>query len=315
MTWEKSNMMHSKTSGEGQNEVFRVLSLDGGGVRGIFVAKILSLIEKNLQLKAHEAFDLIVGTSTGSIIAGSIAVKYNLTKLVEDYHENAPKIFHKRSPFGGLWHSKYNSKILEEFLYNRLGDIELGKIEKPLILNATNASIGDVHIFKSSYQKKEREGDYARDGNIPLFKAVLASCAAPIYFDPVNIDGTLVCDGGIWANNPSLVGYTDARKNFQAKKIKILSLGTGKTRKIYLPSKRWGYFSGWKKDNLVDFAMLCQTTFPQNVLELLYPDDILRVNPEIGNYELDDCQNVPKLIELAKSEFVKRASKIEKFLH
>lgn len=308
-------MMHSKTSGEGQTEVFRVLSLDGGGVRGIFVAKILSLIEKKLQLKAHEAFDLIVGTSTGSIIAGSIAVKYDLARLVEDYHENAPKIFQKRFSFCGLWRSKYNSKILEEFLFNRLGDIKLGEIEKSLILNATNASVGDFHIFKSSYQKKQRGGDYARDGNIPLFKAVLASCAAPIYFDPVNIDGTLVCDGGIWANNPSLVGYTDARKNFQAERIKILSLGTGKTRKVYLPSNRWGYLSGWKKDNLVNFAMLCQTTFPQNVLKLLYPDDILRINPEIEDYKLDDCRNVPKLIKLAKSEFVERASEIEKFLH
>lgn len=308
-------MMHSKTSGEGQTEVFRVLSLDGGGVRGIFAAKILSLIEKKLQLKTHEAFDLIVGTSTGSIIAGSIAVKYDLARLVEDYHENAPKIFQKRFSFCGLWHSKYNSKILEEFLLNRLGDIKLGEIEKPLILNATNASIGDVYIFKSSYQKKQRGEDYVRDGNIPLFKAVLASCAAPIYFDPVNIDGTLVCDGGIWANNPSLVAYTDARKNFPAKKIKILSLGTGETRKIYLPSKRWGYLSGWKKDNLVDFAMLCQTIFPQKVLELLYHDDILRINPEIEDYKLDDCRNVPKLIELAKGEFTKHASEIAKFLH
>lgn len=308
-------MTHSKTSGEGQTEVFKVLSLDGGGVRGIFAAKILSLIEKKLQLKTHEAFDLIVGTSTGSIIAGSIAVRYDLAQLVEDYHENAPKIFQKRFGFCRLWHSKYNCKILEEFLYNRLGDIKLGEIEKPLILNATNVSIGDVYIFKSSYQKKQRGGDYVRDGNTPLFKAVLASCAAPTYFDPVNIGGTLVCDGGIWANNPSLVAYTDARKNFQAKKIKILSLGTGKTRKIYLPSKRWGYLSGWKKGNLVDFAMLCQTTFPQKVLELLHPDDILRINPEIENYELDDCQNVPKLIELAKGEFVKRASEIAKFLH
>ena len=284
-------------------------------MRGIFAAKILSLIEKKLQLKAHETFDLIVGTSTGSIIAGSIAVKYDLARLVEDYHENAPKIFQKRFSLGGLCHSKYNRKILEEFLYNRLGDIKLGEIEKPLILNATNASVGDVHIFKSSYQKKQRGRDYVRDGNVHLFKAVLASCAAPIYFDPVNIDGTLVCDGGIWANNPSLVGYTDARRNFQAERIKILSLGTGKTRKTYLPSKRWGYLSGWKKDNLVDFAMFCQTTFPQNVLELLCHDDILRINPEIENYKLDDCRNVPKLIELAKSEFAKQASEIEEFLH
>lgn len=296
------------------NKPFKILSIDGGGVRGVFAAKILSLMETKLHIDLYEEFDLIVGTSTGSIIAAAIAMKYDLTQLVEDYLGNASKIFQKRISFFGLLRSKYDSKFLADFLFSRLGDIPLGKIEKPLIFNATNVSVGDVHIFKSSYQQRQRKGDYVRDGEVPLHKAVLASCSAPIYFDPVDINGTLVCDGGIWANNPSLVGYTDAIRNFQTDKIKILSLGTGQAKQVYRAAKIWGFLTGWKKTKLVDFLMSCQTKFPQNILSLIDPERILRINPDIDNYELDNYENVPTLIELAKAEFTRDNTKISTFL-
>ncbi len=154
-----------------------------------------------------------------------------------------------------------------------------------------------------------------RDGGVPLYKAVLASCAAPTYFDPIDINGTLVCDGGIWANNPSLVGYTDAIKNFQANNIKILSLGTGEAKQVYRQSKRWGFLTGWEKTKLVEFMMSCQTTFPQNVLNLIDSEKILRIDTEIENYGLDDCKNLNTLRELAKNEFTKRNREIHDFLH
>lgn len=296
------------------NKPFRVLSIDGGGVRGIFPAKILALMEEELHINIHDTFDLVVGTSTGSIIAGSIAIKNSLAELVDDYCNNAPKIFLKRWYACGLLRSKYSRKTLEEFLRNRLRDITLEEIPKPLILNASNVSTGDVYVFKSIYQQTQRGGDYVRDGKVPLYKAVLASCAAPTYFDPVNISGTLVCDGGVWANNPSLVGYTDAINNFGAGNIRILSLGTGQIRQAYQVAAAWGFLSGWKRAQLVDFLMSCQTKFPQNVLELLDPSKILRISPEIGNYGLDKCENIPTLIELAKSEFTARNGEILKFL-
>ena len=294
---------------------FNVLSIDGGGVRGVFAAKMLSLIETKLDVDIHEAFDLIVGTSTGSIIAGAIAIKYDLTQLVDDYQKNASKIFQKRISFGGSLRSKYSSEPLSDFLQEKLGDIKLGEIAKPLILNATNVSVGDVYVFKSAYQRERRKGDYVRDGEVPLYKAILASCAAPTYFDPVDIDGTLVCDGGIWANNPSLVGYTDAISNFQAKNIRILSVGTGHNQKIYQHSKKWGLTNGWGKSKLVDFMMSCQTKFPQNVLQLIDKDSIFRINPKIDNYGLDNYRNIPTLTELAKNRFTGANAKIADFLN
>ncbi len=295
-----------------RDKTFKILSIDGGGVRGVFAAKMLELIETKLGIDICNTFDLIVGTSTGSIIAATIAIEHSLTQLVDDYLKNAPKIFRKRLSLH--FRSKYDLTPLANFLHDRLGDIKLGKIEKPLILNATNVSVGGVYIFKSSYQHQQRKGDYVRDGEVPLYKAVLASCAAPIYFDPVDINGTLVCDGGIWANNPSLVGYTDAIRNFQANNIKILSLGTGTAKKIYQPEKKWGFLTGWKKTKLVEFVMSCQTAFPQNVLYLLDSGKILRIDTEIENYGLDNHRNMTILVELAKSEFTKHNTEIRDFL-
>lgn len=298
-----------------KDKVFKILSIDGGGVRGILPAKFLSLMEEKLGVSLHKDFDMVVGTSTGSIIAAAIAVDYNMSQLAEDYRKHSKDIFRKRWSLKGMCRSEYDSKPLSQFLHEKFGEVKLGEINHPLILNATNASIGDVHVFKSSYQLTQRKGDYVRDGEVPLYKAVLASCSAPLYFDPVDIDGTLVCDGGLWANNPALVGYTDAIRNFKKTNIKILSLGTGRADIAYKSASRWGFLTGWKKEKLVDFMMSCQTRFPSNVLSLIDEKTILRITPEIsGNFPLDKCENIPTLLEEAKSLFTKQSSELQKFL-
>ena len=307
-----------------ENTFFKILSLDGGGVRGIFSARVLDLIEQKLDIDIHNTFDLIVGTSTGSIVAASIAVKHELSELVRDYEEYAPQIF-KKKPFPlnifrskGICKSKYDSQILEDFLHDTFGKIKLGDIETPLIINATNVSTGKVHVFKSRYQQRQRnKSQYIRDGGIPLYKAVLASCSAPVYFDPVKIDDGLICDGGLWANNPALVGYTDAINNFQHdhKTIKILSIGTGNISKFYSPAPRWGLLTGWQRAKIVDFAMLCQSQYAENCLNLIMPNNIYRINPEIDDWGLDDCASVPILKELASSAVANDGEKIKRFLN
>ena len=299
------------------DKIFKILSIDGGGVHGVFAIKILELMEENFNIKIFDYFDLIVGTSTGSITAGAISTDYKLSDLLDDYQKEASSIFkEKKFNLWGCCKSKYDNKILQKFLQDKLGNIKLKDIEKPLILNATNVSLGDIYIFKSVYQKKQRRGDYVRDGDTPLYKAVLASCAAPTYFDPVDINGTLVCDGGIWANNPALVGYTDAINNFKKHSncIRILSLGSGQNRKCYQMQKRWGFLSGWETTKLVDFMMSCQTRFPSNVLSLIDKKITFRINPFIDNYGLDEYKFIPTLIEIAKKEFTKHNTKIQNFL-
>ncbi len=300
----------------GKDKFFKILSLDGGGVRGIFSARVLDLINKKLDIDIYNTFDLVVGTSTGSVVAAAVATKYNLSKLVKDYDCCATKIFKKRFSLCGLLKSKYDAKVLENLLRDSFGETTLGNIKKPLIINATNVSTGKVHVFKSSYQKDRRNGDYFRDREVPLYKAVLASCAAPVYFDPVDIEGDLVCDGGLWANNPAVVGYVDAISNFQEThtNIRMLSIGAGKQNQFYFPASWWGLLTGWKKEKIVSFAMLSQTQYAENCLNLIMHDNLLRINPVIKNWKLDDCKTLRVLKSLALHEVTNSGESIKGFL-
>ena len=149
--------MNNKVTKEKKQSNVKVLSLDGGGVRGIFSIQLLSLIEKELAIRIYDAFDIIVGTSTGSITAGAISIEYPLEQLVGKYESWAEKIF-KRKKLGSCIYccSKYDNKPLKYFLHKTFKDIKLGEIRKPLIINATNASTGNVYVFKSSYQGRQR---------------------------------------------------------------------------------------------------------------------------------------------------------------
>lgn len=312
-------------------KTFKVLSIDGGGVRGILPARFLSLMEAKLGLKIYDEFDLLVGTSTGSIIAAALAVKYDLAQLTEDYEKAAPRIFshqkcRKLISCRGKICSIYGSGYFRKFLCSKFGNTQLGDIDKPLILNATNASTGDVYVFKSRYQGEVRKaGHYTRDADTPVHQAVLASCAAPTYFDPVNVGGMLVCDGGLWANNPALIGFVEAMTNFSKSpnNIKILSLGTGNAmRDFYRPRKwGWGMMTGWEGTKMVDFVMDVQSKFPYNSLHLMLNwgqkkgnEGILRINPEIQDWGLDNLKSVPILKGIADAEFTKRGSSVMEFL-
>jgi len=269
-----------------------------------------------LDIDVYNAFDLLVGTSTGSIVTAAIATRYDLSKLVQNYENCTPQIFKKRFSLFGFLRSRYDNRALQNFLYEIFGDITLGDIEVPLIINATNVSTGSVHVFKSSYQENRRGGDYSRDRNIPLHKAILASCSAPVYFAPVRLEDGLICDGGLWANNPVLVGYVDAMKNFNKtiENTRIFSIGTGNTRQFYHPSSQWGLLTGWKREKIVRFAMLGQTQYAENCLNLIMPDNILRINPEIENWKLDDHKVLSTLKSLASREVTNRGESIKEFL-
>lgn len=286
-------------------------------------AKILEGMSKKLGINIYEDFDLIVGTSTGSIIAAALAAKYDISQLVSNYKSEAPRIFHKKWYRDSLWCSKYPSQYIECFLRKQLGEAQLlGNIEKPLIINATNITTSSVHLFKSRYQQYQRSGaDYTRDPDIPLYQAVLASCAAPGYFAPVRINNDLLCDGGLWANNPALVGYIDAIRNFQqaSENIRILSIGTGMTV-TDLPKRSkqpisWGIATGWwRRIKLVDLAMNCATQMPQNCLDLIMKGNIMRINPSIGQCELDDTKTISTLQAIADKEITDQGTKIKNFL-
>ncbi len=298
------------------NNKFNILSLDGGGVRGVFSAQLLDSIDSQLGIDIYKTFDLIVGTSTGSIVAAYVATRGDMSELVKEFEQNASKIFAPQFLSHGYFKSRYRSSNLESFLKDKFGSLKLGQIDKPLIINASNASTGEVHLFKSAYQEKLRNGDYFRDGEVYLYKAIQASCSAPTYFDPVEMSGDLLCDGGIWANNPSVVGYVDAIRNFNRphESIRVFSVGTGKIDKFYLPSKRWGLLTGWQQSKIVDFAMLCQTQYAENCMKLILRENFFRINPSIKDWGLDNFKPIPTLKSIANNKAMNLAEEIRRFL-
>lgn len=216
--------------------MFNILCLDGGGARGYFIAYMLKQIEKKYNIKINEYFDLIVGTSTGSIIAAALAVGISLDEIQDIYITENKNIFVNNNKYmlSKLFSSMYDNTYLKNLIYNKFSSNK-DSFKTNLMICSTNISSSSPHIYKSWL-----------NNDISLTDAIISSSSAPMYFDPHNIKGLKYSDGAIWANNPTLVALSEAmdKNSFNKKKsqIKILSIGTGLVDKIddYLHINNWG---------------------------------------------------------------------------
>ena len=297
---------------------FKILALDGGGIKGLYSVVVLKRIEEILQIKLKDEFNLIAGTSTGSILASAIVMDIPITEVMELYTKEGKKIF-KKNMFGwkGLIRSRYSNKNLEQILNRIFGDTKMGEIKKPLMIIASDILNGAVYIHKSNYLPKK---DYVRDGNTKLSEAVLSSCSAPTYFDPVELENNyMLSDGALWANNPSIMTLIDAIKIFHIpmKDIQILSVGTGSSKINY--KKRslfgWGFLTGWKEQKFIDYWLELSGLSSCNMSKLLLDDDsFLRVNGNV-DYAMDNVKDMGELIAFADKCFLSNKHNIEKFFH
>ena len=172
------------------------------------------------------------------------------------------------------------------------------------MITSSDISTGGVHVFKSSYMRSLGE-TYVRDGEIHLSDAILASCAAPSYFDPATVESYMLADGGLWANNPSIIAFVEAIAKFgkEVEKVNILSLGTGRTANFYGRRRCWGLLTGWGRQKLVSYFMALQSQASTNMSQLLLKDRYLRLDPEIEDWALDDTKNLGNLKALADRDF------------
>ncbi len=259
----------------------RILSLDGGGIRGIVPATVLQYVEekiiektKNPNARLADYFDLLVGTSTGGILAcyclipneenEAISSKYKAEDALKIYTEKGNEIFNqaKRSSWFGIRQvfnaTRYSAGNLEAIFYSTFGDLKYHELLKPCVLTSYNMLNGKAVFFNT----RERLGTknrafYVRD-------VVRSTSAAPTYFSPAEItnmatnEKMINLDGGVFANNPSMCAYAEARKtNFErlglncpkAKDMLLLSIGTGSMPidlKREKKSRRWGIIN-WAK--------------------------------------------------------------------
>ena len=293
------------------DKTFHILALDGGGARGIYSARVLARIEETLGAPVSDCFDLIAGTSAGAISAGAAAMGIPMSKIVDLFETKSARIFRKRWFRRGVIQSKYSRGALKRAVEDVAGGVKLGEIETPLMITASNISAGDVYVFKSAYLR-DKGFPYVRDGGTPLSEAILASCAAPAFFDPAPVGDALVADGGLWANNPSIIALVEAMSKFRAEieRIHILSIGTGRATNFYSGSKFWGLLTGWGRQKLVSYVFSLQSQASTNMSKLILGDRHLRLDPQIDDWGLDDTKHLLNLKSIADSDFTLKSEAI-----
>ena len=289
------------------DDSFSILALDGGGARGIYAAQMLARIEVALDARIKDCFNLIAGTSTGSILAGAAAAAIPMADIVELFKRESPRIFRKRWFAPGvsmLWRSRYSRHGLDNVLQRYVPDLTLGEVSTPLMITSADLATGGVHVFKSGYLA-ELGGPYDRDGEVLLRDAILASCAAPTFFDPKEVGAHLLVDGGLWANNPSIIALTEALSKFNRTigEVRVLSIGTGHAPNMYRRRRRWGLLTGWGRDKLVSYTLGLQSQASTNMARLILGQQYFRLDPAIETWELDDTRHLSNLKALADRDF------------
>jgi patatin-like phospholipase/acyl hydrolase len=265
--------------------VFRVLTIDGGGIRGIIPGRVLIEFERRTGKHIAELFDLIVGTSTGGILALGLTVPgangqpaHWARDIVDLYVMKAASIFSTTQTeaagwFGDFWRAgermgkalsvlggnpglvaegagaRYFAHNLEEELKTRLGDVWLDQALKDVVVTGYDMTRRQPILFSS------RKAKASINSNFLMRDAARATSAAPMFFTPANIknrrgDTYAVIDGGVFANNPTLLGYVIAQSMITSgvltpeAQIALVSLGTGQVVDeeglTYDMLKNWG---------------------------------------------------------------------------
>jgi predicted acylesterase/phospholipase RssA len=215
---------------------FKILSLDGGGYKGLYTASVLAEIEAfNKPIAQH--FDLICGTSIGGLIALSLAAGRPAAEIKRFFLDWGERIFPRGSHLQQLRRSagqffgrgKYLDDDLRAALESVLGDARMSDANSYLCIPTLNLPTLSPWVFKTDH-----DAELTRDSNFLMRDVARATSAAPTYFPVAEIDGLpgrQFCDGGLWANNPTLVGLVEAFRFFvgadrRYAAVRVLSIGT-----------------------------------------------------------------------------------------
>jgi uncharacterized protein len=233
-----------------------VLSIDGGGIRGIGPAHILTKLDVALdharKPPVNDIFNLFVGTSTGSIVAaglaadGQAAAPLKPTDIVALYQANGKAMFTPQFPhvaIAQLVEGKYQQEAKGAVLRTILGELTMGQIERNLLTTFYNVGTGPGAMFPNGGTEYRTNGDDDYH-DLPVWQAVNASSSAPFYFDPspLTVKGTpmMGADGGLFANNPAMCAFVEAKKIWPDSEIVLASFGCGHTSLEYPGRRHWG---------------------------------------------------------------------------
>lgn len=294
---------------------FRILALDGGGIKGAFTASVLATLETQLGLPIVDQFDMIAGTSTGGILAIGLGMGLNSQQLLQFYKDRGTVIFpvtrlHQRwsRKVCQLLQPKYSQNVLLQELkkayYPDDKEKVLGDSKCRLVVPVYDAISGACHVFRTPHHPL-----LMSDKSTNAAEVALATAAAPTYFSAANvrnrIANTAYFDGGVWANCPAMAAIVEAvcYLDVPLDRIDILSIGTTEepfTVKNMTQSGliRWG-------KTLIELLMNAQIDASlQHAKNLVGEPRFLRVNTVTspGIYSLDSSREIEALITLGNKK-------------
>ncbi len=265
-------------------KTIKILSIDGGGIRGIIPSMILAEIENRTGSRIHELFDLIAGTSTGGVLALALTKpgpdsqsQYSSSELIRLYEEKCEVIFPKSkwtkiqalSPFKEV---KYPSDGMVSVFEEYFDTARLKDAITDVLVTSYDFERQRPVFFKSSKARKSPDYDfYMKD-------AARATSTAPVFFEPFKLETEGVAgyyallDGLIFAGNPTLCAYAEARSTYpDSKDFLVVSLGTGKAkhRQIYEEVREWNVLQ-WGR-NLLDMVLHGTSTAVDYQMRQLLP--------------------------------------------
>ena len=278
----------------------RVLSLDGGGIRGIIPAIVLAHVEARTGKRISDVFDLMVGTSTGGMLALGLSIDdgngsplFTAQQLVRLYEEHGAEIFEqslwrKVRSVGGVLEEAYSHEALEAILDRYFGERALSACRVSTMVTSYDIQHRRTVFLKSWH------GDHA---GLLCKEAARATSAAPTYFEPATLEwaseSRTLIDGGVFMNSPSVSAYAEARKLFPDDEISMLSIGTGElTRAIpYEAAKTWG--SALWVMSLLDCMLDGVSKAADHQMQLFLGEDYLRLQTPL-HYASDDMDDASK---------------------
>lgn len=301
-----------------EDQPFRILSLDGGGIKGIYPAAVLTQLECQLLGGAPvwKYFDMIVGTSTGGILALGFGCGRSAQELLNVYIEQGKFVFPPRGWLGkklrllrGFRRPRYEGRALEEMLGSVLQDRPFSSALTRLCIPAGEGHHSEVFIFKTPHHPL-----YRKDGYEKMVTIGRATSAAPSFFSTHDHGGYRYVDGGIWANNPAMIGIVDALACFdlQPRQIRLLSLGCGREPYFVDDGMAAGGLFAWRKVINSALDLQSQNAVGQACL-LIGPDNVVRLSPSPPSpIDLDDWQRArTELPSLAEHDFLFHKERID----
>jgi hypothetical protein len=284
----------------------RILTIDGGGIKGVFPASFLATLETEIGEPINDYFDLVAGTSTGGIIAIGLGLGLTANELLSFYRAAGPRIFPRRGAaglFGGLLRAKYTNTPLREVLQDAYGERLLGESRMRLLIPSLNLAAERVHLYKTSHHPK-----LIHDYKVPAVEVALATVAAPTYF-PIHIspEGVPYIDGSMWARNPLALAIIEAIGvlDWPRDEIKVLSLGCTSTHLNVSWQKRISLGASYWGARIADVFMKAQSSSAiATAHALIGSRNVYRISPDTSSYRftLDGIKHIPLLEELGREE-------------